>query len=98
MIDYFTYCYLSFTGSQTIAHALSHYVSELSFSSSDSETVVTSYGVVTAGSYSLKSAATDVLNIASGGDKGFISNFAFEISKHRCYEREMDGLTSKVAY
>lgn len=59
---------------------------------------MSSYGVVTVGSYSLKSVATDVLNIASGGDKGFISNFAFEISKHRCYERETDGLASKVAY
>ncbi|KIK61290.1 hypothetical protein GYMLUDRAFT_166447 [Collybiopsis luxurians FD-317 M1] len=85
-------------GSKTIAFALSHFVSELSFSSSDSDTVVTSYGVITAGSYSLKSAATDVLNIASGGDKGFISNFAYEVSKHRCYQRELDGLTSRVAY
>ncbi|KIK55610.1 hypothetical protein GYMLUDRAFT_264114 [Collybiopsis luxurians FD-317 M1] len=85
-------------GSRTIAFALSHFVSELSFSSSDSDTVVTSYRVITAGSYSLKSAATDVLNIASGGDKGFISNFAYEVSKHRCYQRELDGLTSRVVY
>ncbi|KAF5392730.1 hypothetical protein D9757_000999 [Collybiopsis confluens] len=85
-------------GSKTIAFTLSHFLTELSFSSTDSDKVVTSYGVITAGSYSLKSAATDVLNIASGGDQGFISNFACEISKHRCYERELDGLASKVAY
>ncbi|KAJ3716582.1 catalase-like domain-containing protein [Lentinula raphanica] len=85
-------------GSKTIAFAISNYVTAVSFSSGDSNTVVTSYGVTTAGTYSLKSVATDVLNIAYGGDKGFISNFAYEISKHRCYERELEGLTSKIPY
>ena len=66
-------------------------------SSSDSDTVISSYGVVTTGKYDLKAAATDVFEIAPG-PKGFVSNFAYEISKHRCYERELDGLTDVVAY
>ncbi|KAJ7465294.1 catalase-like domain-containing protein [Mycena latifolia] len=85
-------------GQNTIQHALAHYVPELAFGAFDSDAVVTSYGVITSGKYSLGSTATDVISIASGGDKGFVSNFAFEISKHRCFERELAGLTSKVAY
>ncbi|KAF7333781.1 Catalase [Mycena venus] len=85
-------------GQNTIQHALAHYVPELAFGAFDSDAVVTSYGVITSGKYSLRSTATDVINIASGGAKGFVSNFAFEISKHRCFERESAGLTSKVAY
>ncbi|KAH7927367.1 catalase-domain-containing protein [Leucogyrophana mollusca] len=59
--------------------------------------VVSSYGVVTTGQYSISSAATDVLKI--GPDtKGFASNFAYQISQHRCYERESDGLVEMVAF
>ncbi|RXW24166.1 hypothetical protein EST38_g1678 [Candolleomyces aberdarensis] len=67
------------------------------FTSPDSDNVVSSYGVVTTGKYDLTSAATDVFKIAPG-PKGFVSNFAYEISKHRCYERELDGLTDAIAY
>lgn len=63
----------------------------------NSNNVTTSYGVVTAGKYDAGAAAADVLTIKQD-DKGFISNFAYEVSKHRCYERETDGLASKVAY
>jgi len=63
----------------------------------NSDSVKSSYGVVTAGSYGLKSAATDVLKIGQG-ERGFTANFAFAISQHRCFERELDGLTAKVAY
>ena len=62
-----------------------------------SDNVINSYGVVTAGRYGLGSAAADSLSIQQG-EKGFISNFAYELSKHRCYDRESDGLTSRVAY
>ncbi|KAF9036558.1 catalase [Panaeolus papilionaceus] len=62
-----------------------------------SDEVVSSYGVVTTGKYSVSSAVKDVLNITRG-PKGFESNFAYEISQHRCYAREADGLTSKVAF
>jgi catalase len=63
----------------------------------DSNKVITSYGVVTTGKYDISSAATDALTIAPG-ESGFLSNFAYQLSKHRCYERETDGLTAKVAY
>lgn len=66
-------------------------------SGSSSQNVVTSYGVVTTGSYTAKSAITDALKIGPGSE-GFTANFAYEVSKHRCYERETDGLTKKVAF
>ncbi|RPD81695.1 catalase [Lentinus tigrinus ALCF2SS1-7] len=62
-----------------------------------SDNVTSSYGVVTAGKYDVSSAAADALSIKQG-EKGFISNFAYELSKHRCYERELDGLAGQVAY
>ncbi|KAM6500925.1 Catalase-like domain containing protein [Amanita muscaria] len=61
------------------------------------EGVVTSYGVVTTGVYTLTSAVVDALKIEPGS-KGFVANFAYELSKHRCYERELEGLTSQVAF
>ena len=62
-----------------------------------SSEVVSSYGVVTVGKVSLASIAADVLEI-SQQDKGFISQFALEVSKHRNYDRELKGITKKVAY
>lgn len=50
-----------------------------------------SYGVVTAGKYD----GAKGLKIEQ---EGFISSFALEVSKHRCYEREVDGLVDMVAY
>lgn len=55
------------------------------------------YGVVTAPKISLSSTVTDVLRI-SGDEKGFMSKFAYEISRHRCFERETDGLNTQVAF
>ncbi|KAI0932534.1 catalase A [Taiwanofungus camphoratus] len=63
----------------------------------NSDAVTISYGVVTAGKYDAGSAIGDTLKIGQS-EKGFVSNFAFAVSKHRCYERELDGLTAKVAY
>ncbi|KZV92863.1 catalase [Exidia glandulosa HHB12029] len=58
--------------------------------------VVVSYGIVTARAYTTTWAAAD---IGIGPEKkGFFSKFAFELSKHRCFERELDGLTGKVAF
>ncbi|KAH9919532.1 catalase [Fomitopsis serialis] len=62
-----------------------------------SNDVVVSYGVVTAGNYDAGSVAADVLKIRQDA-KGFVSSFALEVSKHRCYERELDGLVELVAY
>lgn len=55
------------------------------------------YGVVTTGKYDVKSAVVDALEISPSA-KGFVSKFAYEISKHRCYDREMAELTKSVAY
>ncbi|KAF7792477.1 hypothetical protein EIP86_003517 [Pleurotus ostreatoroseus] len=62
-----------------------------------SDQVVSSYGVVTVGTLNLSSIAKDVLEIAQS-DKGFVSTFGLEVSKHRCWERELDGLVDKVAF
>jgi len=58
---------------------------------------VTSYGVVTTGKYSVSAAISDALQIKPNS-KGFVSNFAFQISEHRCYKRESDGLAEQVAF
>lgn len=70
---------------------------ELASISSSSTDVVVSYGVVTASSYGISGAASEVMSLGSS-EKGFFSQFGYEISKHRCWERELDGLTSKVAF
>ncbi|KAI0080000.1 catalase [Panus rudis PR-1116 ss-1] len=63
----------------------------------NSDDVTNSYGVVTVGKVDAATLAADAFKIAQG-EKGFVSNFAYEVSKHRNYEREMDGLTTKVAF
>jgi catalase len=70
---------------------------QLASATGNDSDVVTSYGVVTAGKYGATSMLTDALKIAPG-EKGFIANFAYQLSQHRCYERELDGLTSRIAY
>jgi len=59
--------------------------------------VTDSYGVVTASKITLSSAIADVL-VVGKGEKGFISKFAYEISRHRCFERELDGINVQVAF
>lgn len=63
----------------------------------NSVTVTSSFGVVTVGKFSTTGIAAGILMIAAN-DKDFISSFTHEVSKHRCYERELKGLTKKVAY
>jgi catalase len=72
---------------------------ELQFANvaSGDNTVVTSYGVVTAAKYGTTSAVKDAITIAPG-ETGFLSNFAYQLSQHRNYERELEGLASKIAY
>jgi catalase len=67
------------------------------FQHGDSSDVTSSYGIVTTGKLDVKSAATDLLHIEHDS-KNFLAEFAYVISRHRCYEREMDGLTAQVAY
>ena len=67
------------------------------FQHEDSSHVKTSYGVVTTGKFDVKSAATGSLRIEHDS-RDFMAEFSYVISRHRCYERELDGLTSRVAY
>jgi catalase len=72
-------------------------IASLQFSPiSGDDTVVADYGIVTAGKYSMGSAAADIQ--IGKEEKGWFSKFAYELSQHRCFQREMDGLTSKVAF
>ncbi|KAL1733019.1 catalase-like domain-containing protein [Schizophyllum commune] len=70
---------------------------ELQFSSGDSTDVTNSYGVVTTGKYTASSLISDALKIGPG-EKGIVANFAYEVSQHRNWKRELDGLASKVAF
>ncbi|VDB85012.1 unnamed protein product [Peniophora sp. CBMAI 1063] len=85
-------------GIEVVARAVKTEVPEIGLSSLDDGHVKVSYGVISTGKYNGGSAVKDAFNIATGGDKGFVSNFAYELSKHKHYERELDGLASKVAY
>jgi catalase len=64
--------------------------------STDAE-VVDSYGVVTAGGVGNVSSLQDGLKMLKGA-KDFINAYAWNISQHRNFQRELDGLTSAVAY
>ncbi|KAF8559350.1 catalase-domain-containing protein [Imleria badia] len=59
--------------------------------------VVSSYGVVSTGRYSAPSMMADLPKFEANS-QDFVSNFAYQISQHRCYEREMEGLTKTVAF
>lgn len=63
---------------------------------SSSAEAVESYGVVTMEHVSPES-FTDTFTIAKGAKK-FVDNFFFQISQHRNWDRELDGLNSQVAY
>jgi len=60
----------------------------------NSNQVTSSYGVVTTGTIDVGTVTADTLMTG----QGFVSKFTTEVSKHRCYERETEGLTTKVAY
>ena len=70
----------------------------------DKDNVISSYGVVSTGKYdsaynvTVSTVIKSALVVISPGAEGFVSNFAYQISQHRCYEREKDGLTNKIAY
>ncbi|RPB04460.1 catalase-domain-containing protein [Choiromyces venosus 120613-1] len=61
----------------------------------NSDEVITSYGVVTGWKSSVK--VLHSLKIEPSAS-AFSSAFAYEISKHRCWERELDGLHTKLAF
>lgn len=84
------------TGAAFLKHAINLPEVEIVSDVSKPEVVV-SYGVVTIGKYSAGSAAKDVIRLDPSSE-GFASRFGYEISKHRCWQRELDGLTKQVAY
>lgn len=67
------------------------------FSAGESGEVVDSYGVVTAAGVGAPSGIAEALKMVKGA-KTFLDAYAFNISQHRNFKRELDGLTSMVAY
>jgi catalase len=67
------------------------------FSQGESGEVVDSYGVVTAAGVGRPTGVTEALKMAKGA-KNFLDAYAFNVSQHRNFKREFDGLTSMVAY
>jgi catalase len=61
-----------------------------------SSEVVTSYGVVSGWKADIGVLKSSVKIEPSS--RVFSSAFAYEVSKHRCYDRELDGLVDKVAF
>ena len=61
----------------------------------ESKNVTTSYGVVTG--WKADAGLLKPLKIEPSA-MAFSSALAHEVSKHRCYERELDGLVKKVAF
>ena len=65
-------------------------------SAAGSHDVVDSYGVVTVGA-SKPESFREFINIAEGA-KNFIDAYTFNISQHKNFDRELDGLSSMVAF
>jgi len=65
-------------------------------SSGTGKEVVSDYGVVSVGKLD-GSSFSEGLNIVKGA-KGFAENFAYEVSLHKCWEREQAGLAAMVAF
>jgi len=73
-------------------------VEGMSFSTGENrEEVTDSYGVVTAAGVGKPSGVKEALKMVKGA-KTFLDAYAFNISQHRNFKRELDGLTSMVAY
>jgi catalase len=72
-------------------------VEGMTFATGSASDVVDSYGVVTAGGIGNVRSIRDTLKMVKGG-KNFLDAYAFNISQHRNFKRELDGLTTMVAY
>jgi catalase len=57
---------------------------------------VESYGVVTL-RHPKPETLKEVVEVAKGA-KGFLEKFVINVSNHRCWQRELDGLSTMVAY
>ncbi|KAM5351089.1 hypothetical protein ACJ41O_003812 [Fusarium nematophilum] len=69
---------------------------EVSLSGEDDGNAVESYGVVTLRSVEPESLG-EVVDVAKNA-KGFLEQFFYAVSQHRCWQRELDGLNVMVAY
>lgn len=58
--------------------------------------VLESYGVVTVGRVDERSSLKQPVEVLKQA-KGFIDTFFHQISQHRCWQRELDGLSDRVA-
>lgn len=65
--------------------------------SNGKEDVMDSYGIVTAGGVGKPGSVGEALNMVKGA-KNFVDVYAYNISQHRNFKRELDGLTSMVAF
>ncbi|PBK83955.1 catalase-domain-containing protein [Armillaria gallica] len=84
-------------GAHFVRNALA--VPGVNFSASvGNDDVVVSYGVVTVGNGNSDLYSTGDFAKGKKESKVFASAFALEISKHRCWERETEGLTCQVAF
>lgn len=54
------------------------------------------YGIVTASKFEAPSSLSEGLKLVRNASD-FGQAFAYEISKHKCYDRELAGLSSQVA-
>jgi catalase len=63
----------------------------------DGEEVVDSYGIVTAAGVGNPSGVREALKMVKGA-KIFLDAYAYNILQHSNFKRELDGLTSMVAY
>lgn len=71
-------------------------VEGMHFSTQGNGEVVSSYGVVTAGTTKPESFKEGLKMVK--GAKDFMDAYAWQISQHRCFERELEGLSEMVAY
>lgn len=71
-------------------------VEGMNFSEKGSYDVVESYGVVTAGAAKPES-FKEAINMVQGA-KDFIDVYTFNISQHKNFDREMDGIAEMVAF
>lgn len=66
------------------------------FADAGSHETTESYGVVTTGAVKAEG-FKEAIDMAKGA-KNFMDAFAYSIGKHRCYERELEGLVELVAF
>ncbi|EZF68689.1 catalase A [Trichophyton soudanense CBS 452.61] len=80
-----------------VAQVLGTDVPQLEFADSSSAGVVESYGVVTSCKLHEPESLTEGIKIFKEAND-FLGKFFYHISRHRNYERELDGLASSLAW